>query len=156
MFTQNWQNFSQVQIFKHFKRKKIGTKVENVNDWDMGTERYLKFSARRSVQRSTWRHHHRLKKSLVGSLWNENCFWRQHYHIWAIFLGGEIKCKIWYPCSSPLHSEILLAFHISLKCSSWLAKRQPKILKQRIVKQMTKSRSQKKYYLEIHEYLDWS
>ena len=53
---------SQVQIFKHFKRKKIGTKVENVNDWDMGTERYLKFSARRSVHRSTWRHHHRLTK----------------------------------------------------------------------------------------------
>ena len=96
------------------------------------------------------------QKSLVGSLWNENCFWRQHYHIWAIFLGGEIKCKIWYPCSSPLHSEILLAFHISLKCSSWLAKRQPKILKQRIVKQMRKLRSLKKYYPEINEHLNWS
>ena len=121
-----------------FKRnKKNGTKVEHVNEWNMGTEIFEIQCKAVNMKESSSSD----KKSLVGSLWNENCFWRQHYHIWAIFLGGEIKCKIWYPCSSPLHSEILLAFHISLKCSSWLAKRQPKILKQRIVKQMTKLRN---------------
>ena len=156
MFTQNWQNFSQVQIFKHFKRKKLAQKLKMsmIETWE---QRDIWNSLQGG--RCTGQHEGIItvwQKSLVGSLWNGNCFWQQHYHIEAIFLGGEIKCKIWYPCSSPLHSEILLAFHISLKCSSWLAKRQPKILKQRIVKQMTKSRSQKKCYLEIHEYLDWS
>ena len=40
-----------------FKRnKKIGTKVEHVNEWNMGTEIF-------EIQcRSTWRYHHRLMK----------------------------------------------------------------------------------------------